>query len=48
MWNSQNGVTWTRVDFDETRGTIPFVVIDTPDRLIGVWPPPDSLNRESS
>jgi hypothetical protein len=46
MWNSSDGVTWTRVDFDEARGTIPFAVIDTPNRRIGVWPPPFSLNRD--
>lgn len=46
MWSSVDGTTWTRVDFDEARGTIPFVVIDTPDHRIGVWPPPFSLNRD--
>lgn len=46
MWNSPDGVTWTRVDFDEARGTIPFLVIDIPDRRIGVWPPPFSLTPD--
>ena len=46
MWNSTDGITWTRVDFDEKSGTVPFMVINTPDRRIGVWPPPFSLNRD--
>ncbi len=46
IWNSADGINWTRVGFDEVRGTIPFVVIDTPDQRIGVWPPPFSLNRD--
>jgi len=44
IWSSADGVTWTRADFDQVRGTIPFVVIDTPGIRIGVWPPPFSVD----
>ncbi len=44
VWSSADGVTWTRADFDQVRGAIPFVVIDTPDIRIGVWPPPFSID----
>jgi hypothetical protein len=44
MWTSPDGTTWTRVDFDEVRGTIPFLVLDDADFRIGVWPPPHSLD----
>jgi hypothetical protein len=46
MWASEDGFSWSRMDFEELRETIPFAVIDTPDLRIGVWPPPFSLNRD--
>lgn len=46
MWKSEDGVIWTRVDFDEVRFKIPFLVLDTADFRIGVWPPPNSSSRD--
>jgi len=42
LWSSRDGVEWSRVDLDEFRARVPFVVIQTPDLNIGTWPPPFS------
>ncbi|VAV99232.1 hypothetical protein MNBD_ACTINO02-1598, partial [hydrothermal vent metagenome] len=43
LWRSDNGVDWVRVDPESVTVAIPFVVIDSPELRIGVWPPPFSL-----
>ena len=43
LWRSDDGIEWVRVGPETVTTAIPFVVIDTPELRIGVWPPPFSL-----
>ena len=42
MWRSDDGVIWERVDIAQLPAVIPFVLVETPELRLGVWPPPHS------
>lgn len=46
LWRSDDGVIWQRTDIAELPVVVPFVLVETADFRLGVWPPPSSLIQE--
>lgn len=46
LWSSIDGTIWERQDFENLAGTVPFIVVETPQLTLGVWPPPNSTAAE--
>lgn len=39
LWTSSDGITWIRVETSSQTDAIPFALVSTPERTVGVWPP---------